>query len=361
MSKNKRRIALALAAVFLSASAAASASELIAPEKIVADEVKYKTCTVERAELVKEITMGVSEFYPLIMTVNYKGGPAVYAEILVKRGQEVKEGDPLMRVKVLYDAVEMAELELACQRAEEAYQEGVSRRREDIAALERALAAETDDFQRRADQLRLKKQKLQLEQYIYQQEYALEDRRAQIAELTERHEDNIVRAPADGVVSDLNYYREGDRLYNGSFVCQISSQAVMLLAARDGRLRYGQRVRIETGVSKERVQFSGRVVAASDCLDGVVSEYALVEIDPGQDISGVKWRASKVSADDVRLDHVLLIDRRSVTLNGGHYIVTKLTPDGVTQKRYINQGMMTTNGVWVLQGLDEGDVVIIDN
>ena len=36
MSKNKRRIALALAAVFLSASAAASASELIAPEKIVA-------------------------------------------------------------------------------------------------------------------------------------------------------------------------------------------------------------------------------------------------------------------------------------------------------------------------------------
>ena len=361
MSRNNRLIAFVLAALILGAFPAALASEVISPEKIVADEVKYKTCTAERAELVKEITMGASEYYPLVVTVNYKGDPAVYAETLVKRGQEVRAGDPLLRVTVLYDAVEMAELELACQRAQEAYEEGVARRREDIAAQERALAAEADENRRREGLLRLKKQKLLLEQYIYQQEYALEERRAQIAELTERHEDDVVFAPADGVIEDITYFREGDRLYNGAYVCQIASQKVMLMAVRDGRLRYGQPVRIETGVNKERITFDGRVVAASDCLDGVVSDYALVEITPGQDTADVKWRASKVSADDVRLENVLLIDRRAVTLNGGNYIVTKLTPEGVTQKRFINQAMMTTSGTWVLQGLDEGDVVIIDN
>ena len=360
MLRNKRLTAAVLAAGLLAVTSA-SASELIAPEKIVADEVKYNTCTVERTTLVKPITMGASEYYPLVMTVNYKGDPAVYAETLVKRGQEVKAGDPLLRVTVLYDAVEMSELELAFQRAQEAYESGVKDRQEDIDALQRDLAAETDEYQRRVLQLRLKKQKLALEQYIYQQEYDLENRRDQIARLTERHEDNVVYAPADGVVGDLVYFREGDRLYNGTMVCQIASQDVMLLAARDGRLRYGQRVQVETGVSKERVTFTGRVVSASDCLDGVVSDYALVEIDPECDVSGIKWRASKIFADDVRLDNVLLIDRRAVSLNGGNYIVTKLTPDGVTQKRYINQGMMTQAGTWVLQGLNEGDVVIIDN
>ncbi len=140
MSRNKRLMALTLAALVLAAPAAA-ASELIAPEKIVADEVKYNTCTVERAALVRTITMGASEYYPLITTVNYKGDPAVYAEILVKRGQDVKAGDPLLRVTVQYDAVQMAELERACQRAEEAFREGVERRQEEIDALERALAA----------------------------------------------------------------------------------------------------------------------------------------------------------------------------------------------------------------------------
>ena len=359
MSRNKRLAALLIALTLT--GPAASASELIAPEKIVADEVKYTTCTVTRTELVKSISMSASEYYPLIVTVNYKGDPAVYAETLVKRGQEVKAGDPLLRVTVQYDAVQMAELELALRRAEEAYEAGVESRQEAIDALERAFSAETDEYQRRVDALRLKKEKLALEQFIYQQEYALEDRHRQIDELNTRHEDSVVYAPMDGVVSDLTYFREGDRLYKGSVICQISSQDVMLLAARDGRLRYGMKVEIETGVNKERSHLTGRVVAASDCLENVVSEYALVEIDPQVDINAIKWRATKVFADAVRLENVMIVDRKAVSLNGGNYIVTKLTPDGVTQKRFINQGMMTTGGIWVLQGLEEGDVVIIDN
>ncbi|MBQ8955072.1 MAG: hypothetical protein IJ048_13260 [Clostridia bacterium] len=357
MSRNKRLIAL-LAALLLTCPA--SASELIEPEKIVADEVKYTTSTAEKGEFVKTVTMGASEYYPLIVTVNYKGDPAVYAETLVKRGQEVRKGDPLLRVTVLYDAVQMAELELACQRAEEAFQEGVKARQEAVDALERALAAETDEYERRVCAQRLKKQKLALEQYIYQQEYALEDRRAQIDELNQRHEADMVYAPMDGVVTDLTYFKEGDRLYNGTTVCQVSSQDVMLLAVRDGRLRYGMAVGIETGANKDKTYLTGRVVAASDCLDGVVSDYALVEVDPEPSLEGLKWRATKISADAARLEDVLMISRKAVTLNGGNYVVTKLTEDGVTQKRFINQGLMTVSDVWVVQGLEEGDVVIID-
>ncbi len=358
MSKNRRFAALLLALML--ACPAAAASELIAPEKIQADEVKYTTCTAYLGEYVKSINVGASEYYPLVMTVNYKGDPAVYAETLVKRGQEVRTGDPLLRVTVLYDAVQMTELELSYERAVEAYEAGVKDREEAIDAQERSLAAETDEYRRRLGALQLKKQKLALEQYIYQQEYGLEDRRRQIDDLNERHEATIVTAPMDGVVSDLTYFKEGDRLYKGTTICQISSQDVLLLAVRDGRLRYGMTVGVETGAAKERVGLVGRVVAASDCLDGVVSEYALVEPDMQTATDEVKWRATKLAVDVVRLENVILVDRKAVSLNNGNYIVTKLTEDGVTQKRFINQGLTSSTTTWVLQGLEEGDVVIID-
>ena len=358
MSRSRRLIALLLA-LALTGSAAAS-SEVIAPERIEADEVKYNTAEVRYGEFVKSVTLGASEYYPLVTAVNYKGDPAVYAETLVKRGDEVKTGDPLLRVTILYDEVQMAELNLALQRAEEAYEEGVKSREEAIDVLERTLAAEKDEYQRRLAALQLKKLELQLEQYVYQQEYALEDRRRQIEELNERHEAVIVTAPADGAVIDLTYFREGDRLYQGTAICQIASQDVMLLAVRDGRLRYGMDVGIETGPNKDRTSLTGRVVAASDCLEGVVSDYALVEYDPPEDGAAINWRASKVSADTVRLENVLMVNRKAVSLNGGNYIVTKLTEDGVTQKRYIRQGLITTTEAWALQGLEEGDVVIID-
>ena len=358
MSRNKRVIAALLMAVLICPGALAS--EVIASDRIEADEVKYKTAVVEYGELVKTMTIGASEYYPLVTTVGYKGDPAVYAETLVKRGQEVRAGDPLLRVTVLYDKVQMAELELACQRAEEAFAEGVKSREEAIGDIERALAAEKDEYQRRVDELQLKKLKISLEQYIYQQEYALEDRHKQLNDLNERHNAEIVTAPIDGVVSDLTYFREGDRLYQGTTICQISSEDVMLLAVRDGRLRYGMSVGIETGTNKNKFMLTGRVVAASDCLDGVVSDYALVEPDPWTGDEPVNWRASKVTGDAQRLENVLLVDRKAVSLSGGNYVVTKLTPEGVTQKRYIRQGLITTTQAWALQGLEPGDVVIID-
>ena len=47
-------------------------------------------------------------------------------------------------------------------------------------------------------------------------------------------------------------------------------------------------------------------------------------------------------------------------LDGGKYIVTILTEDGVTHTRFVTVGLVTPTDVWILQGLNEGDTVIID-
>ncbi len=361
MSRNKRRAARLIALLFMIHSACAlAASELISPDQIVADEVKYKTCVAELGEYVKSFNIGGSEYYPLVMAVRYKGDSATYAETLVKRGQEVKAGDPLFRVTVNYDEVQMAERELAYERAQESFEQGKIDRLEAIDALQRSLASEPDEYERRMGALRLKKLNIALEQYVYQQEYALETRRLELEELNERHSRSVVTAPIDGVISELTYLREGDRVYNGMSLCRISSGEVLLIAVKDSRLRYGMPVKLEIGPNKNKVETTGRVVAAADVLRNVTSDYALVEPDDPEYVKTLNLRNIKVAFDSVRLENVLLVERKAIVLTGGKYVVTKLTPEGVTQKRYVTQGLANTEKVWVLQGLEPGETVIID-
>ena len=46
-------------------------------------------------------------------------------------------------------------------------------------------------------------------------------------------------------------------------------------------------------------------------------------------------------------------------MNGGKYYVNCLV-NGVPQKRCINAGQLTSGELWVVQGLQEGDVVIVE-
>ncbi len=360
MSRNKRRAAR-LIALLLMLRAAGALAELISPDQIVADEVKYKTCVAELGEYVRSFSISGSEYYPLVAAVRYRGDTATYAETLVKRGQAVKAGDPLFRVVVQYDEVHMAELEMAYARAQESFEQGKTDRLAAIDELQRSLAAEPDEYARRMGALRLKRLNVALEQYIYQQEYALETRRMELEELNERHGRGVVTAPMDGVITDLTYLREGDRVWDGMTLCRMSSEEVLLIAVKDSRLRYGMAVKLEIGPNKNKVETTGRVVAATDVLrNAAVSDYALVELDDPELAATLNLRNIKVVFDSVRLENVLLVQRKAVVLAGGKYVVTKLTSDGVTQKRFVTQALSNPEKVWVLQGLEPGDTVIID-
>ena len=55
-----------------------------------------------------------------------------------------------------------------------------------------------------------------------------------------------------------------------------------------------------------------------------------------------------------------MVNRKGITMNEGKYIITRLREDGVTQKRYVRMGLFTSSEAWIVQGLEEGDVIIID-
>lgn len=359
MSRNKVT-ALLLVLLLTMTSFALADDNLIADDKIEQDEVNYETSDVEYGEFVKTAQGSGMEYYPLVYQVKYEGDTAAYIKTLVKNGETVQEDTPVMQIEVLYDDVQMAELNMNLDRTKTAFEEGKLDRELAIKELAASVGAMQDDYDRRSAEISLKKMKLELEQYIYRQEYSIAQQQENIDELNERHAVQYIYAGHSGVIENLAYFKEEDRIYNGTVIATINSDAVMLIAMKDSQLRYGMDVTIEAGASKNRQTVTGHVVAATDCLRNVTSPYTLIEVDPFEPDDKFSWKGIKVFGDVIYLDNVLLMKRKAAVLDGGKYLVTLLTEDGVTHKRYMTWGLNNAETVVVLQGVEDGDVAIID-
>ena len=59
---------------------------------------------------------------------------------------------------------------------------------------------------------------------------------------------------------------------------------------------------------------------------------------------------------------VLIVTRQAVELENGQYYV-QLLEDGVIKKRFVTMGCANNNGngsvVWLVDGVEEGDVVVL--
>lgn len=360
MCASKRLFALTLALSLILSSTAAFAAALIEPDQIVADDVNYKTAVATVGEITRQVTGQGYLWYPQVTGVFYEGDPATYVSSLVRRNDVVKAGDPLIQVSVQYDPVRLQELTISRDRAQETLSTGLIERREAIEARRSAVEAEPDPYARDLGRLQIRRMEVELEQFEYGLTCQIEDCQREIDELEKRRSSEIITAPVDGVVTDPLYLREGEPVYNGMQLMSLSSEAVFLFVVNDERLRYGMPVQIEVGPARARVTASGHVVAQTSLVPEMTSNMALIAPDDPAAFDGVKINNISVRANTLELRNVLVLDRKGVQIESGSYVVTILTPDGVTHRRYVAQGLTTPTAIWVLQGLSDGDAVIIE-
>ena len=64
-------------------------------------------------------------------------------------------------------------------------------------------------------------------------------------------------------------------------------------------------------------------------------------------------------ANSQELKNVLLVDKDAVQKEEGKYFVY-LLEDGVVHKRYVSLGLENKKSVWILDGLSEGQELILD-
>ena len=255
----------------------------------------------------------------------------------------------------------LSSLQLSLVRAQEDFAAGLEEQENGIAALSEQYAAATSQYERELLSLQIARAEIALEQYTYQQERQIASLQEDIADLEAARENHVLLAPYDGEISAITYKREGDMVSSNEVLITLSRMDGMLLRVDNssGYFRYGMQVIVEVGPAKERVQLTGQVVGADTLLpESRRLGYAFIALDP-YDAEEIRFINPTAHAPTYYLENVLLLPRRAATLESGQYYVTKLT-DGMVQKRFVNLIMNNNTDAWILQGVSEGETVILD-
>ena len=169
-----------------------------------------------------------------------------------------------------------------------------------------------------------------------------------------------MKAPADGIVTEISHKKSGTELKKGDSLMTISSTQVVLLRVNNaaGAFRCGMNVKITGGSGAQQTELIGRVVGCDQALSsgkGTGSAYIAPEAYEGM----AKLRNLKVSAASVHLENVLLISKSALKNENGAFYVDVLR-EGHACRRYVTVGINGTSEVWLLDGAAEGDVLIVD-
>ena len=356
------RISALILALLLACApfALAESESLISQELIKADKVNYKTETVAVGAFERTVSASAEEFFPNTYSLSFNENGARFGRFEVIRGREVKAGDVLATLTLESDEVELTSLKMQLEDAREALQQRIADDAEADLERQRAILAASDPWERDLLILQSQRAELALEQYQVTQNRAIARLEEKIAEINQRQESNAILSPSDGVIIGTSPKREGERVYSGEILMTMYRTDGMLMRIQNdnGFFRYGMDVILEVGSSKERTQLPGRIVGADTLIPtGERTGYAYVEVEIPENLKLVR---PTISATTISVQDVPMVARNSVTMEGGLYYVTTLA-DGVPQKRFINCAVNNSiRKVWVLQGLEPGEEIIID-
>ena len=361
MFRNKRCLLLCL--LMLLGSACAESPNLLSEALIQTETVNYaKSVAVELAAYTRDYSTSASEYYPYTYSVGPEVNNASFLEYHVTRNQEVKAGDVLATFTLDIDEAAVAAAKLSLERAQENYQLGKETKQEELAEMLKAQTALRDSFERELLTLRIQRAQIAYEQYCYQQECSIAQLTQDLAELEEAGANCCLYAPYDGIITGITYKREGEKVYKNEELITMYREEGMLLAISNAQLhfRYGMPVTVTSGAKNDQKTFRGRVVAADNFLpENRRKGYAFIELEPFENNQKPRLNRLNASATSEYVGNVMTIPRKAVTMDGGKFYV-ECVVNGSVQKRYVNVGLQNVANVWVVQGLQPGDTIMID-
>ena len=376
----RRRRAMRLAAVLLAALLAAGALTACAGEEAAQGPLlltaageqaaNERTVRVERGTLVQEFRASASVQSVREVTVYLEAEDAQFVEHRVQNGQRVEAGDVLSVFRKRSDNVRLAEIEVELQGLAAEREDGLYDRdkadedlREQLYELE-ILPSDEKTYrvyvQGQVLQAQLARSALEREQFLLRLEERERKLSAEREEILAGERDLTVTAPVSGVVTGLQTLSPGENCEAGRALLRVYDLERYLLRAGEGilgELRVGQAVTIEYGPADERKTAPGVVVSAQSLLppdlDAGGAAVAVQEDIPAADLVN-----PSVVSQEKLLEDALLLPRTAVgSENGQRYVL--LRKDGSPRKRFVQVGPQSNDQVVILDGVTEGQEVVL--
>lgn len=372
MFKNKGVLAvLLILCIALSACVQENAEKPTSSQAIALTPEKpnYSTQEVKLADFLISLDKSASIVLPKQTNVAWENGHGIFMESLVRSGDVVKKGDVLMRFEVTADNVAMEELQLQLKRTLEAYKDNKALKETAIENAKKAAVGLTAHELILAEQ-NIEKLQVDYERYVYQTEKTIQGIRKSINDIEEHVAENTLIAPHDGIVKDVTKLREGDDVYGGAVLVSLYALDSVYLRTDDlgYQLRYGMDVEITVTVQEHTKTLQSRVVSTPNMLPAELrGRYTFLNIDltnlSEEEFEGFINAFSRVNirynCTSVAIKDVIVIRSKAIYKGAdGDYVY--IFEDGIAKKRYVQVGMESDGYAWIIDGLSEGQTLILD-
>lgn len=341
----------------------------------------YSLITVERSKLdiTKRYDTAKTAYTMVSQVVNTIDGARV-KEVCVKNGNEVKAGDVIAVLEagngnsaVMDNSVELAALkrnydyEMALYRTE---LEELEEQKQDMVENETTSTAVYKKLDLKISTLQLDMEK---ETVIYQYETGRLNRN-----YTQNSKENgeiSLRAKRDGVVKELASLSEGYVLKKDTLICKIidPSFTCVKLFTNGVKVPVGSKVSIIRNNKDE--ELTGTVVSSFPEAEGTIYEpgrylneksaqsndATYILLDEEYDYDKLGAFGVKVSVWNV--DDAIVINKDCVYTQGDSKTGKRyvwVSEDGSLSKRYVTVGYLDGNEAWIVQGLSEGEQIVLE-
>lgn len=330
------------------------------PEVTAPAQANYETVAVETGEYRYSVSGKVSVVYPITESLYWEGGTARFVSSPVSAKQEVKKGDVLMTFQVEVSSAELTSLRLERDRLWQELQDGKASRLADIEAKKQEAQLLTS-YDRRIAELTAEKMEAAYDAYVFKATQKVYDVDAKIMELEKTAANTTLVAPFDGVIDSVARLNPGDPISKSTVLITMHATEPFVLNLTDSSktVRYNMPVTVQSGSGSKLKLYAGRVVAAPNILPYSITQTSiLVQLD--EDVaSGDLSNTLRFSADTEIVQNILVAPRGAFESEEGRSFVYVLE-NGITQKKYVVSQNNNTGTVWILEGLSEGQTLIID-
>lgn len=330
-------------------------------ELIVPTGANYKTTQVKKGTFVDEAFSTVKAFYPVEKQLFFNEPDVVFSKLLVKMGDVVKKGDRLAAFQSTASEVPLEEKRLELKRTRNSLARGKETRNKGLSDARKALknmSSGSVDYQ--IKKLEIEKSEIEYDQYIFAAEDQIAALQEQIAELEKASETQYLRAPFSGTVGVLSILKEGDKVgADVPIVVLYSAERVLLQLDSANGFYYGQEVEGEGRNAGKPITFKGKVVCAPTALPSSLIGTPIYVMLEQKDINVETLLNTTVKGKSAYMPDVLTVDSAAVKMVNGKASVSILENDTV-KKRYLTTVNFNKNQFWVLDGLSEGQTVIIE-
>lgn len=371
MFRIKKVLFAGLAALLLvmPARTLAEDEDIIPQEEIRADSTNFNTEAIGTGTFTKvESTAGVA-YFPSNTNVIYDGLNAVFVESLAEYGDYVEAGQELLKIEVVKDEARLRELELLLERTRSAYEIGLRDRQREINNMNIDRDKLTDAYAIQKANLNIESKEVELARYIYSTERDIAKQEQEIQELNDQSAVTAITAPIAGKVTNQKYYSEGDPVRPGDILYRITDTSVFYVSAETSSFHYGTEVTVTAGVRGKQYELPGKVVVCTADVKGASRTRVIMRVDVPEEVQAMLTRNSEVnfaavrlsvSGETQRIDNVLLMPSNAKVNTGQETYVNLLDQNNGMHYRPVRVAYSNRDFAWILTGLKEGDIVILN-